>query len=133
MNRLFRQIAFARGDVVRETRVALLPVAPAFFEEPGVFAEFAVRQELFHEVATRVFDFFVRLFVFRRERLKGLDFDERARRRDEVADRFKIEFFQSFKEEQKLIGDLRDRYVEDVELPLAHQVQEEVEGPVERV
>ena len=98
MNRLFRQIAFARGDVVREARVTLLPIASAFFEKPRVFAEFAVRQKLLHEVAARVFDFFVRLFVFRRERLKGLDFDESARRRDEVADRFKIEFFQGFKE-----------------------------------
>jgi hypothetical protein len=89
-----------------------------------------VFQQPAHQVRTRVV-----LVLFRtpgEEELR-LDADQRRRHLQELPGPLQLQPVHLRDHRQELLGDARDRDVEDVDVLLANQVQQEVERPLEAI
>ena len=121
--------------IVGEAGVALLPFGGLVFQGLGRFAEPLVFKQLADEVGPRVFDYFDHHRGFFRLGQGGpaFDFDEGTGDDEEVAHEVEVERLKDIEELEELLGDFRDRQVEDVQFLAADQVQEQVHGAAEAV
>jgi hypothetical protein len=60
-----------------------------------------------------------------------LDLDQRAGHIEKIAHRVHVELLEHRQVAQELIGNRRDRQIDDLHLMLPHQVQEQIERPTE--
>ncbi len=126
------------GDGDRRGRVASCPLEGASFESIGGIAILLVRQELGDEVGTRiglVLGFARGGLLWKRGQGNhaGLDLHEGGGHEQELAGQLDIDARQVAERVEILLGDPGDGDVVDVDLLLADEVEQEIEGALEGV
>ena len=109
-----------------------MPIAAALFEDRGGVFEPLVFQEPLDQFVPRVFQRIFDLFAARQHHPR-LDLDQRAGDIEKIANGIHVELLKHGQVFEKLVGDRRDRDFDDLDLVLAHQVEQQVERPAEDV
>ena len=110
----------------------LLPAAAPLLEDAGRVAILLVFQQAADELLPRVFQFAFH-FVASRQHLLRLDLDQQAGHGQEIAHGVDVQLLDQRQIFEILVGDRRDGNVGDLDLVLAHQVEQEVQRAPEHV
>ena len=132
LNGFLRHISLAGRQIAHQSRILLLPRPAPFFKDAGRIAKLLVFQktpnQLLAGILKRFFD-----FVRAGKNLLRFDFDERARHGEEIADGIDVQLLEHRQVFQVLLGDRGDRDIDNLNLMLAHQVQEQIERTSENI
>ena len=85
-----------------------------------------------HQLLPRVFQFVLHLVAPRQDLLR-LDLDQQTGHRQEIAHRVDVQLLEHRQILEILVGDRRDGNVGDLDLVLAHQVEQEVHRAPEQI